>query len=774
MAWPFSGRRKSYVGTTITRVIQDELLSDLTTTAPIKSIFEGASLLSYIQDEIFNGLAVKVERGYRYGATGGYAHGLPNHRFINDSIGSNEMQSELETIHGGPVSLIYHRFASLHNIHVGMKILNENYNYDEVTNEIVALSTIYGSPVYMENMVGIISTQVTQFDDPTEITGDEYENSEPGSFSLYETPPNKRPTPWVNPQDSLDAPNWEEQDIPVSKIRLHFAYLNGGNVIRESLDLNLGGLDETKGYFHTKYYYDLANPAGAKIGYFTYEYGSGVYPIVEATVTRASVQSEFYPIVFFRHNRVDITAPAFRTLNDFITTEKLMKKMGMDYLSISDSINENPDVDKVEEAVLLYAIPVDDHKPLPLRYLFHFWEWVAINDVSAIVPEAQLDAEGKQIINRSITIEDREFRTQLNYGSISTTIKNGNYQPGPVFAATGDCSSDITSTLEEYEVYFEQENSDNEILSYTQIKEKRVYSYHFYKQISATQYQEIRVNGLSQIYRVAGQDVYINTDDEDGRLLIPLNYNIVKQEFNLIERDRLYGCAMHLVFNSRVTKKIPWYATGAFKAIMAVVAVVVTYFTAGTAGPAIKATYAAYAATYGAAAGALLLALEYVAVSYAINLGMRFVANEFGAEAALILGTIGLIVGSYGALASSTWAPNLLTYSSGLIEASASQFQIDTNEYLLEQGEFKTFSEEKFDALEEINKQFDTSSIIDPLALVGRVPRLVMGESPSSFYARTTGSNNIGVLGYEHIEHYVDMSLRLPSFEDTIRGFNHE
>ena len=47
-------------------------------------------------------------------------------------------------------------------------------------------------------------------------------------------------------------------------------------------------------------------------------------------------------------------------------------------------------------------------------------------------------------------------------------------------------------------------------------------------------------------------------------------------------------------------------------------------------------------------------------------------------------------------------------------------------------------------------------------------PFIIFGESPNDFYNRTVHSGNIGTMAISSITNYVDLSLTLPKFSETV------
>ena len=159
MSWPFGGRRRTYVATSVNRVIEDKLVPDITKSAIFNSVLLEESITANLNNGVMNSFALKSDRAFKY-ASNDYYYGLPNHSFLSDDLGRNEVLAYLNTIYDS-VNIIYHHFDVINHLHIGFQYLTENYNYNQVTN----ILTVNGTPNYLENMVGIVNTVVTEFED---------------------------------------------------------------------------------------------------------------------------------------------------------------------------------------------------------------------------------------------------------------------------------------------------------------------------------------------------------------------------------------------------------------------------------------------------------------------------------------------------------------------------------------------------------------------------------------------------------------------------------
>lgn len=854
MSWPFGGRNRVYVGTQVTRMVEDNLLSELGSSGSIKAILQGSPVGLSIVDEILAGFGTKVERAFNYAKTD-YTYGLPNHTFLSDTVGLNEAKAIFSAAKGGAISLEYHHFGVLNPIHVGLQKAVDSYGYNPTTNELEWLSASVGYTCYLNTVVGYIRQAVSEITDNS-AEGDEFVTPSADKMVTWDRDINDRYLPWINPYK--EDPNWVFHPSDPDTVKLVYSYasdvprigtqaetlLNAWEaaktqalavvvaaetqasntllvadtlaasslrltyelgialdrpvtdiedfVINVELDLNLNGLSVEKGYFQSKYDYDLNG--NRRTQYFTYEHGKGTYPTLDQVTTNAQIGNEFMPFIFLRDNDQDLTNVSNAGSEPYDSTNALCKKLDLNYSDFGDAINENPDVGKINQAFLLWAVPANTHLEEGKKYLYKFFEWLYLNESTMNVQYGSDSYSGigstqytdsttvlaSTSTNRSVTLEDANFRMQLNYGGLSKQAISGRISVVSVPAT--DTTGEITALAEigqhNSEVVIEQVdyqvrqatvvNNENTFVLVTVTKDVPIYVYR--EQLTLNTYSEIRVAGLNLVYRMDAGDVTINTDEDAGRLLIPLNHTLVDDNFSAIDRDRLYAQSFHTVFNTKVTKRLAWYETSFFQGLLIVFAVVITVISLGNAAPAVAQAYATYAATYGVILGAVLTALELVAINYLQGQVLQLVVKEIGGEEALIISAIAMIAGNYAAIKNIDFAPNLLAVATGLANAGSNQITADTTQYLIDSAQFAELAEERFGALDAIDAQFALSSFIDPLELIGREPLHIMGETPDEFYNRTVHAGNIGVGSYEYISNYVDNAVQLPTFDRTMRG----
>lgn len=717
MGW-FSSEYVTTVGTVVSRVIEDDMIPGAVKTGSIKSLFREGNLPDYVMEELVSSLGVRAERMYKYGGEK-YDYGLPSGEVYSSTQGREQVEAVIEAAEGQQVLLDYSYFGPRNALHIGWMKLVSQHGYDTATNKLENLSAQKGAPVYLTNMVvefpssleGTIEQSVLEQWGPSPKAGYNPFNeiSEDGLTNMY-TGQTAGPTPaatelqvkvsyaWVSP----GASRW-------------FAIVNTGSFV-----ISLSDYSSESDYFQARY------TVNNRPKYFLYEFGSGGQPTLDAVFTSSpSVNGSYFPFTYFRYGKQSMNAN--KNSSGYKTSKRMVKYLGMDYDLLADTINENPDIADVEQAMMIFAVPPLSSNPIECRYLFEYFDAMHFALGAAISEEEEGDGFtglsffGRNRSKNSTIIQDSLFKMALGNDGISKRMVAGSI--GSVGTYTSAFEND----------------------------------YHIYRnQVATGLYEEIRVLDLKMTYYVYGN--YTTTGDDTGPiLLVPIDKTISGQ-FSIAERETLYARSLHFVFNSRVVTKVKWYQTGIFKVLLIIIAIVITIYTYGADGGSAIAT----ALGLSGAAGLIATIVVNLVLGQVLAAGFTLFVKLVGPEVAAAFAVLAVIYGGYqiiqaGSVAGAPWAPALLQISSGIQSAVIkAKFQD-----LLEQAdELKLFIEEQTKSLETSQELLENSKILDPF--------VVFGEAPQDFYNRTVHSGNIGLLGINAISSYVDIALTLPKLNDTV------
>ena len=733
------GKKKTTVGTTITRAIEDKHLPNAIKTALNKALFSDEDIVDNVLEELSGSIGVRAERMYEYAKRGDYVHGLPSGQYSPGVDGVDEVTAVLETLEGGPIEIIYSHFGPPNNLHFGWTFITQYYEYNPVTNQLPFFTGTFGTPVWLEDLVVVIpSVGAEQLEELSLRQWGLSANSGYTPLRTAYTPATRK----------LAKPSPVEIDTALT-----YEYLLGKTVrmvagvpTRYNFVVAVEGLDDQANYFHVKYV------VGGVTKYWTYRDGAGTYPVLDAVFDREPLPNgSFFPFAYFRYDNVseiaDTSTEAYRS------SKKLVKYLGMDYDQIADAIDQNPDIADVKQAMMIMAVPANTVDPLERRYLWSFFNnlYLALDvdqrfksEEAALLAGVDFYAPGPATLG--MIIQDTRFKMSVDNDGIYKRRVAGNI--GPVG------SYDSGFTMKDYRQYSVNPMTE-EVVSFV----IRSAAHHYYRrQVSVGFYDEIIVVGMQTRFHIFEQYLSIG-DENDSILLIPLD-RAITAVYPITEREVLYSRSLHYVFNSLVVTKIKWYQTGLFKAVLIIIAILIIYFSWGTATN--EALWLIAVGEYLAASAVIfVLVTEYLILQYAFKL----IVKAVGVKAAIVIAVIAAMIGVVGAfnaggLANAPWAQQLLSVSSGLVNG-VNNVVASNMEDLLESAErFGIFKEEQNKVLDTAKELLENRVFLDPF--------VIFGEFPQDYYNRTVHSGNIGVVGLDAISMYVDVSLTLPKLNETI------
>ena len=744
----YGDKKVTTVGTTVSRAIEDRLLPSPAKTGILRSIVRGEDMMEHVQDAMAGSIGLSVDAMYRY-AEQHYSVGSPSGEFYTTNNGITQIQGVLNTLEGGGVTIQYAHFGPPNSLHIGWEKIVSLYAYNTSSNILTTLSTTKGFTVYMDDMNVVIPTSYTTTLHSAVL--EQWGSPPNGGYSL------KRGS--YNPQLARmvkHTPHYIDTNAIEDYIKLVYSWSDGASILTESVNIPLTGYNEFGKYFQVKY---IKNGVEK---YWSYESGIGTYPTLDALYANTYVPGgSFFPVAYFRLGGVDTTLNTASA--DFLTTEKMLDYIGVDYADMAKNINSNPQIGQVEQAMLMFAVPAKSTDPVDCRYLFDFFDsvYASTNDGNTLdkltAIKNQLNIGYSNTTTRgSIVIQDTKFKMQLTYSSVYKTTKVG------VKGKIGSYSSSVNS-LTFPGIFRTLEDAIQTVNS-------TIFGHFYYRQISDNLYEEIHVSDLKSHYQVlAGYAV--TADDTDDILMIPLDYSITNN-YNFSLRSVLYSRALHYVFNSVDVQVIKWYQTEVFAAILVIAAIVWTVFTQGSDGGSALGKALALATTTSAAALVILqFVLGQILMSLVIGELIKRVVKVIGPEAGFALALLAVAYGAYDPAGFTSAVgmnmPQILSLTLGLVSASGSE-DLSRRADALRKDALAT---EKW--MEAQTKVLDTMQDFMDGNHNWLEPMEYIYASADQFYTMRTMANP-GVASLQMIPNYVDHALKLPDINQSNLIFNEE
>lgn len=748
----FSSSEEIYVGTSVSRAIQDKQLPDAALVGITKAIFDGGSIPDYLAAAINGSVGNRAEQAHKYGSQK-YTHGIPAYSIAEASEGKTEVAQVLSQLEGKPVTVEYSFFGPMNYYHQAWKYITENKSYNPDTNTI-DMGVTDGSQVFLHDF----ELQVRNIGSLPKET-----------LEVWGKGPNTGPSP-SRPYFSQAFLSLQQATRPVSisvgenKVILIGAkevqWAEGGegggaysrvDLIQQEIPVYLGLDYPTSEFFQAKYYVDGV----AK--YWTYRKGSGTHPVLDTLYDGApKTTGSFFPFLYFRYNKVSETSN--KNTDSYRTSKKLAKILGIDFDDMSAAIEENPDIDDVEQAMLVFAVPANTSNALELRYLFTFFDnWFYSQSNQYKTPDDyELYASsqiGNSNLRSSIFIQDKRFKMNLSSAGLYKRQKVG------TIGSVGAVAMGIGSLTSSYQYTETNETGSVGTATYTT-------PYHYYrKQVAENVYEEIQVIDLKMRYFIYGQFTAVG-DADDEILLIPIDREIT-YSYSAKDREELYARSMHYVFNSLVKVKVKWYEQSWFSAFVQFVGLVISIVT-------LQPTIAKLSVAIGAGTAAVIAAAVEVGKQLLINVAvgefLKVLVQAAGFDIAILIAAVALTAGLFSdtktlSIPGVPWAVDLVKLASGLTKAISSNMSDLMKDLKNEFDELAKLKEESFKVFETANELLESNNRMSPF--------VIFGESPDDFYNRTVHSGNVGIAAIDAISSYVDNALRLPKFNETIGGITY-
>lgn len=756
------GRKKTVVGTSIQRVIKDENLPNSIQQGVVQAIFGNESVPESVMESLFGSIGMKAEQMYHYAKSAQYPWGVPEYKMRTLVAGREIVQSVIEDLEGSPITMDYIRLAPGNYIHGAWMTLVLSYGYDYETNELTTLSDTEGTPVYLHDMA-------------LHIPPNQFEEFNPSVLEVWGPAASAGPT--VSRKStrtsygsiSKATPVVLNPAVPSPKIFVEISYKRllpertnepgefypiGSEKIR-SIEIPILAVDDSKEYYQVRY------TVNNIVKFWRYSAGTGTYPVLDEFVAPDDNDAgTFYPYLYFRY---DFKSEVENKTTDAYRTSKSMAKMlNIDYDNLSDTIDENPDIGEVIQAILTFGINPDTTDPTDCKYLFKFFE----NLYYEQEPDKQFSGFSSDRVvnghNGAITdgwnnavfdIADKRFRMQFQAKAMYRDMKTGQV------TAKGKYTGGKGKAKYPFTVYTPIGEGEFELA----IKEQDIDYYYYQYQITDNLYIEMKVFGLESLYYIQG-DKKTSSDEIDNILIVPLDREIIK-DWSVAEKEIIFSRSLHFIFNSLKVIKLKWYQTGIFQIIMIVISVVVSIFLSPAVGAAFQTAMAA-----GTTAVISFLAIQLLTtlfISVVIGEIVKVFAKVFGSEIAFIIAIIGIVVGIVNVIDPTLlagfppWANHLLDLASNLKSTLISAGFEEMMEDLY--GDFNSWLKDT----EELNKTLEAGqNLLKEHHHLS--PFVIFGERPEDFYNRTIHMGNPGAISIAAVGYYVESALQLPKINDTL------
>lgn len=543
---------------------------------------------------------------------------------------------------------------------------------------------------------------------------------------------------------------------------------------------------------------------------FIYEMGSGNVDLDALDDEAATDFGGFFPMIPVRtHNLFVDEAPYASTIQE--EAAKAWKKAsgGQSLADLILNIEDNPDLEDIDHAFVVFGVPLNSQSNASCRYLFEFfrdlatyqfgtdtdYDTYASNQSSYGAYQAEVESwitaveGGDPTATRpSSLLYPQSSRTALRLHPDDPDTEHMDFTLSWAFIKETTHSGLGRTGAKKGDAWVTKETSYNWDDSFWSPSQATFFHrdliddvFHVYFQENSDSYRRLKVVGLvheNHVYNnksvVISSDEALDDPDESG-LFLPLVQSTL-HKLPLTVANQLGTESTLLIFNCYEEVKQRWYQTWIFKIALVLVSMALTAATGGLglAGmTGILGTNAAVGAALGlsglaaAVVGAAVNALAAMLVTQLISqVSVRLFGQRLGALIGAIASVMALQVGSGLAAGNFHWeslmrADNLLRLTEAGIQGYTKALALSTADTYADLQALQTAYEEKSGEIRDLTYEtFGSQSGFDPLALTDTFA--IAFEKPQDYLARTlmVGSD-IADLTREMISGFTAQTLTL-------------
>ncbi len=504
-------------------------------------------------------------------------------------------------------------------------------------------------------------------------------------------------------------------------------------------------VNRSQEYIQVLYYLvDETNNVMGEIQSWTYNPVNKTYPALD-NPTLSTPESFYYPVFPFRRNNRDLYTDSS---SEFYTTSRTaLRRVSIKLEDVRKAIRGNPQVDEVDHAYLVFAVHIQEKNDAVIRYLHALFKHYASLGGNSVLDSAYYDGTDQATSSlppiNYIEVSDGGFRIRLLFNYINVSLIDG---------SIGNRNAVRRINFEQPEKAVQGVKYDRGTIT-------------LQRQITATQYEQVTVQGLRHVNYVFSGDGEVvstslaaSTNAGESNFLVPLHIGVV-ESLPVGDRHALQVLGTRVVFNSVEEIEIEWYEKGFFSIFVAIVAVAITVFSAGGLS-AVAASLASSALALGTGS-ALVAIASGIVLSQVVKLGVEFVVEQIGPEIGFLIAVAAIAYGVIGGVTGAPFANQALSLGNELSAATNERVAADLIDIAEEGQELTNSFANILEELEALSRELSFGDL-NPLELLADKEYAFINESPAQYFLRTVHAGNIGVATLDSSRVFVDHKLRLP------------
>lgn len=464
---------------------------------------------------------------------------------------------------------------------------------------------------------------------------------------------------------------------------------------------------------------------------------SGLYPeLTEPTVKFKG--DDFLPVVPIRYNNVDLTDISLADTPLYKTSKQLLKIANIPFEYLGVQINENPSIDEIDHAYVMFGVDLQTEQSESLQYLNLFFD--RVHDLNAYSNYKILSSDGIDFLEYGLNLK-------LSYDGVTSDIIEGMLD----VAKVGTTTKTITLGLDD--VLTLDTKISKTLIRRVTVTNLVLYNYIYNKKAVVTSLRSIA------------------KDKDNHNLVVPIQYSIANS-MPMSKRNALYTDGTVMIINSVVVTHLKWYQKSWFKFVVIIVMVIVMVIISIASAGSMSAWWGALMASV--MSGMIIVNIVIsIIISLIVSYAAKWIVTKYGAQLGIIgamVLTVIALVASQGRYGYDIMANYTLSYAQLALQGAMALIS-SANEFLISEGQkiiseydaFNTLIGIKNDELKAKQDLLENAYDVDPLVYLKPARlRIIPNESPDAFIQRTLGlvENTMYIL-HEEIPNYCDSKLKL-------------
>jgi len=526
-----------------------------------------------------------------------------------------------------------------------------------------------------------------------------------------------------------------------------------------------------------KYVDTHGTSGGLPVTYTGYSNGN---PVVEGEEQIDPYDRDFLPLVPIRLDGVFTNADP--SSSEYIENRRVCRHLKLDLNDMTSNLVEqqdpngdpgdmlpNPDLDKLDDAFLVFGSDVYTEVEETFEYMFNFIERMnqvcprdkdaydaMIATFGGIVPDYPRP-DYYNVFKLHAVFNNFDFKLNFNYTELTT--HSGSLPEGTDFTKSIEVLPKTTYQVETNGGAFVLVNIQESFIKVTKDNKDGTVTDAVMHGPIVTRYVHATVGfATTQVFLdEAFKDLDPKLDDQYGKsgFYFPIQFSLY-DDIKQIHQDKILHDSLMFSLHAADVIDLKWYETSLFKMILTFIAVVITFYSLGTA---VKASVPLWTIAQG------------IAAAFVLGYILQLIAVEVGGEAAIILAiAVAIIAAESGYFNLDTFslpfADELLLITNSVVDV----ITIEQEQILSDiQDDYEDLSEEHKKKMDVLRDQYrdiasEDDSTLSVFTVMEASKEMNVNESAGHYFKRTL-QTDVNELSLTAVKEFVPNQLLLPELD---------